>query len=121
LALSNVPLDTLAAGSALAQNLLDKYKDPIFRFDEITTSLNALGTAQYATVLALDVGDLISITKTYTTGLPLTRTETVFIESVAHDITPTDHRIRFGLGQAQLLTAFILDTDQLDDVDVGLG
>jgi len=121
LALSNVPLDTLTAGSALAQNLLDKYKDPIFRFDEITTSLNALGTAQYATVLALDVGDLISITKTYTTGLPLTRTETVFIESVAHDITPTDHRIRFGLGQAQLLTAFILDTSQLDDVDVGLG
>jgi len=121
LALSNVPLNTLAAGSALAQNLLDKYKNPIFRFDEITTSLNALGTAQYATVLALDVGDLISITKTYTTGLPLTRTETVFIESVNHDITPTDHRIRFGLGQAQLLTAFILDTDQLDDVDVGLG
>jgi len=121
LALSNVPLDTLAAGSALAQNLLDKYKDPIFRFDEITTSLNALGTAQYATVLALDVGDLISITKTYTTGLPLTRTETVFIESVNHDITPTDHRIRFGLGQAQLLTAFILDTSQLDDVDIGLG
>jgi len=121
LALSNVPLDTLTAGSALAQNLLDKYKDPIFRFDEITTSLNALGTAQYATVLALDVGDLISITKTYTTGLPLTRTETVFIESVNHDITPTDHRIRFGLGQAQLLTSFILDTDQLDDVDVGLG
>lgn len=121
LALSNVPLNTLAAGSALAQNLLDKYKDPVFRFDEITTSLNALGTAQYATVLALDVGDLISITKTYTTGLPLTRTETVFIESVNHDITPTDHRIRFGLGQAQLLTTFILDTDQLDDVDVGLG
>jgi hypothetical protein len=45
----------------------------------------------------------------------------VFIESVAHDITPSDHRIRFGLGQAQLLTAFILDSDTLDDVDVGLG
>ena len=121
LSYSSVPLDTLAAGSALAQNLLNKYKDPKIRFDEISTSLNACGSALWPTVLALDVGDVIAVTKTYETGLPLTRTESVFIESVAHDITPSDHRIRFGLGQAQLLTAFILDTDQLDDVDVGLG
>ena len=121
LSFSSVPLDTLAAGSALAQNLLDKYKDPKIRFNEISTSLNACGSALWPTVLALDVGDVISVTKTYTAGLPLTRTESVFIESVAHDITPSDHRIRFGLGQAQLLTAFILDQDALDDVDVGLG
>jgi len=121
LSFSSVPLDTLAAGSALAQNLLDKYKEPKIRFNEISTSLNACGSALWPTVLTLDVGDLISVTKTYTTGLPLTRTDTVFIESVSHDITPSDHRIRFGLGQAQLLTAFILDQDALDDVDVGLG
>ena len=121
LSFSSVPLDTLAAGSALAQNLLDKYKEPKIRFNEISTSLNACGSALWPTVLALDVGDVISVTKTYTTGLPLSRTESVFIESVAHDITPSDHRIRFGLGQAQLLTAFILDQDTLDDVDVGLG
>jgi hypothetical protein len=71
-------------------------------------------------VLALDVGDLISVTKRYDQGLPLSRTNTVYIESVNHDITTSDHRIRFGLGQAQLLTAFILDQDELDDVNVGL-
>jgi hypothetical protein len=121
LSFSNVPLNTLAAGSALAQNLLDKYKEPVIRFNEISTSLNACGSALWPTVLALDVGDVINVTKTYTTGLPLTRTDSVFIESVNHDITTSDHRIRFGLGQAQLLTAFILDTSQLNDVDVGLG
>jgi hypothetical protein len=120
LSFSSVPLVSEAAGATLAQNLLDKYKEPKIRFNEISTSLNACGSALWPTVLALDVGDLISVTKTYTTGLPLTRTETVYIESVMHDITPSDHRIRFGLGQAQLLTAFILDQDQLDDVDVGL-
>ena len=120
LSFSNVPLNTLAAGSALAQNLLDKYKEPVIRFNEISTSLNACGSALWPTVLALDVGDVINVTKTYTTGLPLTRTDSVFIESVNHDITTSDHRIRFGLGQAQLLTAFILDQSQLDDVDVGL-
>ena len=121
LSFSSVPLDTLAAGSALAANLLDKYKEPKIRFNEVSTSLNACGSALFATVLALDVGDLISVQKRYDQGLPLSRTETVFIESVAHDITTSDHRIRFGLGQAQLLTTFILDTDILDDVDVGLG
>jgi hypothetical protein len=120
LSFSNVPLNTLAAGSALAQNLLDKYKEPEIRFNEISTSLNACGSALWPTVLTLDVGDVIAVTKTYTTGLPLSRTESVFIESVAHDITPSDHRIRFGLGQAQLLTAFILDSSQLDDPNVGL-
>ncbi len=121
LSFSNVPLDTLAAGSALATNILNKYKEPVLRFDEIQTSLQACGSALFATVLALDVGSVVSVTKTYTTGLPLSRTENVFIESVNHDITPSDHRIRFGFGQAQLLTEFILDTDTLDDADVGLG
>jgi hypothetical protein len=121
LSFSNVPLDTLAAGSALAQNLLNKYQDPKIRFNEISTSLNACGSALWPTVLALDVGDVIGVTKRYDQGLPLSRTESVFIESVSHDITPSDHRISFKLGQAQLLTAFILNTSQLNDVDVGLG
>ena len=121
LSFSSVPLVSEAAGATLAQNLLDKYKEPKIRFNEISTSLNACGSALWPTVLALDVGDVISVTKTYTAGLPLSRTDSVFIESVAHDITPSDHRITFKLGQAQLLTTFILDTNQLDDVDVGLG
>jgi hypothetical protein len=120
LSFSSVPLVNETAGATLAQNLLDKYKEPKIRFNEISTSLNACGSALWPTVLALDVGDVISVTKTYDQGLPLSRTESVFIESVAHDITPSDHRIRFGLGQAQLLTAFILDQSELDDVDVGL-
>jgi hypothetical protein len=110
LSFSSVPLVNETAGATLAQNLLDKYKEPKIRFNEISTSLNACGSALWPTVLALDVGDVISVTKTYDQGLPLSRTDSVFIESVAHDITPSDHRIRFGLGQAQLLTAFILDS-----------
>jgi hypothetical protein len=121
LSFSNVPLNTLAAGSALAENLLNKYKEPKIRFDEISTSLNACGSALWPTVLTLDVGDVIDVTKRYDQGLPLSRTESVFIEAVSHDITPSDHRISFKLGQAQIVTAFILDTSKLDEVNVGLG
>ena len=121
LSFSNVPLNTLAAGSALAENLLNKYKEPKIRFDEISTSLNACGSALWPTVLTLDVSDVIEVTKRYDQGLPLSRTESVFIEAVSHDITPSDHRISFKLGQVRLLAKFILDTNQLDDVTVGLG
>ena len=112
-----MPLATEAAGSALAANLLSKYKDPVVRFDNVTTSLQAAGTSNFNTLLTLDVGDIISVTRTYTGGSPATVTQDVFVEAIAHAITPTDHRITFTLGQAQLYTQFILDTSTLDGVD----
>jgi hypothetical protein len=120
LSFSGVPLVSEAAGATLAQNLLDKYKEPKIRFNEISTSLNACGSALWPTVLTLDVGSVCSVTKRYDQGLPLSRTDTVFIESVTHDITPTDHRIRFGLGQAQIVLPFLLDTSELDDTTYAL-
>jgi len=120
LSFSGVPLVSEAAGATLAQNLLDKYKEPKIRFNEISTSLNACGSALWPTVLTLDVGSVIAVTKRYDQGLPATRTDTVFIESVTHDITPSDHRIRFGLGQAQIVLPFLLDTSELDDTTYAL-
>ena len=117
LSISNVPLNTEAAGTALAANLLAKYKDPVVRFDSITTSLNAVGTALFPTLLTLDVGDIISVTKTYTVGSPTTVTQDVYIEAVQHSISPNDHRITFSLGQAQLYTQFVLDSSLLDGDD----
>jgi hypothetical protein len=121
LSLSAVPLNSQAAGDTLAANLLAKYKDPVVRFNEMSVVLNGLSGADAQSVSTLDIGDLVQVTKTYTTGSPLTVTKTMFVENIAHEITPNTHRVRLGLGQAQLLTAFILDTSQLDDVDVGLG
>jgi hypothetical protein len=121
LSLNDVPLNGQAAGDSLAANLLAKYKDPVFRFNEIGVTLNGLSLADAQAVSTLDIGDLVAITKTYTTGSPATVTKTMFVESLSHEITPGFHRVRLGLGQAQLLTQFILDTSELDDADVGLG
>jgi hypothetical protein len=121
LTLNDVPLNTQAAGSTLADNLLAKYKDPVFRFSQIGVSLNGLTAAAGQAVAALEIGDLVSVTKTYTTGSPGTVTETMYVESIAHEINPATHRIRFSLGQAKLLSPFILDESELDDPDLGLG
>jgi hypothetical protein len=39
----------------------------------------------------------------------------MFVESISHEINPSLHRVRLGLGQAQLITQFILDTSELDN------
>ncbi|NBW15070.1 MAG: hypothetical protein EBR82_44420, partial [Caulobacteraceae bacterium] len=121
LSLNDVPLNTLAAGTTLAQNLRDKYKDPVFRFNEISVVLNGLSAANAEAVSTLEIGDLVSITKSFTVGSPSTVQRTMFVEQINHNITPNTHTVTLGLGQAQLLTLFILDTSALDDVDVGLG
>ena len=121
LSLNDVPLVDLAAGTTLAQNLRDKYKDPVFRFNEISVVLNGLSAANAEAVSTLEIGDLVSVTKSFTVGSPTTVQKTMFVEQITHNITPNSHTVTLGLGQAQLLTLFILDTSALDDVDVGLG
>jgi hypothetical protein len=121
LSLSDVPLNTQAAGDTLAVNLLAKYKDPVVRFNEMSILVNGLSASNGQAVSILDIGDLVEISKTYQQGAPGTVTKTMYIENLSHDITPGFHRIRLGLGQAQLITQFILDTSELDDTTVGLG
>jgi hypothetical protein len=99
LSLSDVPLNNQTAGDTLADNLLAKYKDPVVRFNEMSVLLNGLDAVNAQAVSILDIGDLVEITKTYTTGSPSTVTKTMYVESIAHDITPGSHRIRLGLGQ----------------------
>lgn len=121
LTLTDVPLSTQAAGSTLATNLLNKYGNPVFRFDQLGVVLNGLSAAAGQAVSTLEIGDLVSVRKTYQTGSPGTVTETMYVESISHDISPASHRIRFGLGQAQLLSPFLLDSSNLDDPLLGLG
>ena len=118
---NSLPLVDATEAATLAQNVVDKYKDPVSRFVEIGVVVNGLTQAQIETIDSFEIGDVISVAKTFTTGSPASITQDVFIERIAHQITPGLHQVTLGLGQAQLLTAFILDSSQLDDVDVGLG
>jgi hypothetical protein len=83
--------------------------------------MNGLTPAQIEAIDSFEIGDVISIVKNFTTGAPASITQDVFIERIAHQITPGIHQVTLGLGQAQLLTQFILDTSELDDTTVGLG
>ena len=115
LSLTGVPLATDAAGSALALSLLTRFQEPVVRFSEMDVLLNALTTAQQAQMAGLEIGDILSVTKTFSTGTPATVTQNVVVESIRHTVNPSTHRVTIGMGQVQLVIPFILDTSELDD------
>jgi len=114
LSLTGVPLATDAAGSALALSLLTRFQDPVVRFSEMDVLLNALTTAQQQTMAALEIGDILSVSKTFSTGTPATVTQNVVVESIRHTVNPSTHRVTIGMGQVQLVLPFILDTSALN-------
>jgi len=120
LSLTGVPLATDAAGSALALSLLTRFQEPVVRFSEMDVLLNALTTAQQQTMAGLEIGDILSVTKTFATGTPATVTQNVVVESIRHTVNPSTHRVTIGMGQVQLVLPFILDTSALDDTDFAL-
>ena len=115
LSLTGVPLATDAAGSALALSLLTRFQEPVVRFSEMDVLLNALTTAQQATMAALEIGDILSVSKTFSVGTPATVTQNVVVESIRHSVNPQRHTVTIGMGQVQLVLPFILDTSELDD------
>jgi len=120
LSLTGVPLATDAAGSALALSLLTRFQEPVVRFSEMDVLLNALTTAQQAQMAGLEIGDILSVTKTFSTGTPATVTQNVVVESIRHTVNPSTHRVTVGLGQVQLILPFVLDTSPLDSTLYGL-
>lgn len=120
LSLTGVPLATDAAGSALAASLLSRFQDPVVRFSEMEVLLNALTTAQQATMAGLEIGDILSVSKTFAVGTPATVTQNVVVESIRHSINPSRHEVTVGLGQVQLVLPFVLNTSALDDTDYAL-
>jgi len=118
LSLTGVPLVNDGAGSALASFYLSRFENPTVQFSGFTVLLNALTAAQQEVVAGLEIGDLVSVSKTFNVGSPSTVSQNVVVESIRHSINPNRHDVTVGLGQIRL--AFVLDTSNLDDPDHGL-
>ena len=118
--LTDIPLATQAAGSALAENLVGRFSEPVVKFNEATVLVNMLTAAQQEQVAALEIGDILSVTRVFSSGAPLTVTQNVVVESISHRLSPARHEVNIGLGQIELVIPFILDTSELDDATYAL-
>jgi hypothetical protein len=106
--LSDLLLNNDTAALVLATELLDRYKEPQYRFDKLQTIYNMLDAGQQTDVTSLEIADVIEITRTYPTGSPASVTLLYSVESIKHSITPSNHRVEIGLAVADLVFPFEL-------------
>lgn len=109
LALTDLLLANDSSALTLAQKLLDNYKQPAYRFDDLRLVVSAMSSPNRNLVLGLEMGDVITVTRTFSTGSPAQVSDDYGIERIVHQITPDRHIVTIGLYVAELVFPFVLD------------
>lgn len=109
LALDDLLLADDASALTLATTLLDRYKEPAYRFDDLRLMVSALSAPDRTTVLGLELGDVITVTRNFTTGSPASVSDNYGVERITHQITPDRHIVTIGMYVADLVFSFVLD------------
>ena len=108
LAITDSLLSSDAQALTLADYLLDGTPTP--RFTSISTTFASLTTPQKNLLAPIDIGEVVQLTKTFTTGTPLAITQDLAVEGVDHDINvSTGHRVTIYTSQTTVLNDFILN------------
>jgi len=119
LAIENSLLANDASALVLAEKLVSIYAQPAYRFDDLRLVVSAMSSPNRTLTLGLDMGQIITITRTFSTGSPASVTQDYAIERITHQITPDRHIVTLGLYVAELVFPFtlndatygVLDTD----------
>jgi hypothetical protein len=107
-AITDSLLSTNAQAATLADYLL--YPIPQPRFTAVSSYFASLTDAQKTTMTPIEIGDTITVTKTFTTGVPLTVTQFLSVEGIDHSINVFQgHSMTLYTSQTQVYDTFILD------------
>ena len=108
-ALPDLLLQDDTDAQTLTTYLVGLYAEPQYRFDDLGLLISAFSSGNRNTINALELQNLVEITRTYTTGSPLSVTEYYQIERINHLITAGEHRVTLGLFNASIVQELILD------------
>ena len=108
-ALPDLLLEDDTDAQTLATYLVGLYAEPQYRFDDLGLLISAFSSGNRNTINALELQNLVEITRTYTTGSPLSVTQYYQIERINHLITAGEHRVTLGLFNASIVQALVLD------------
>jgi hypothetical protein len=106
-------LGSLADAQALADWQVSLYSEPQYRVDSITVNLDSLSAAQIASILAIDLGDAVSVTPPNGSVAQI-----VSIDGIEHNATPQQHLVTFTMSET--LAAFILDSSIFGILDTSV-
>lgn len=100
-------LSSDAQALALANYLLVGAPEP--RFSGVSTFFGSLTTAQKNAVAAVEIGDTIEVTRTFSSGSPGTVTEELAVEGIQHRIDTQGETVTFYTSPTTIVYALLLD------------
>jgi hypothetical protein len=95
-----------ANAQIMADYMIELYGTPSYRFDGmgIRFAGNSVSTADQQAIMNLDLGSVIRVVKSFSTGSPATIFQNVVIDHIDHVITPLSHEINFKMSPASFST-----------------
>jgi hypothetical protein len=93
--LLNLLNSTTSEVNGLGAYLLGKYRNPVLRFTGVSCELAALTSAQWATIFAIDLTSIVTVQKDYSTGTPITESQTLITSGIEHRIVPGSHIVSY--------------------------
>lgn len=109
LSLTNLLLASDSQALTLATNLLNLYKQPEYRFDDLRLLVSAMTPTDRTLIMGIDMGSVISVKRTFASGSPSAVSDEYAVERITHQITPDRHIVTLGLYVADILYPFTLD------------
>lgn len=109
LALDNLLVSTDAQAQTLANDLLDLYAEPAFRFNDMALLVSSFSAPNRTVCNQLELGDTITVERNYVSGTPATVTKYQTIDRLSRTITPSAHSLLVGMSEAYLVYQFVLD------------
>jgi len=100
-------LSTDAQALTLANYLLEGSPEP--RFSGVETFFGSLTTVQKNAVADVEIGETIAVTRTFTTGSPLTVTEELTVEGISHRIDLRGETVTFYTAPTTIVYPLILN------------
>jgi hypothetical protein len=107
-AITDSLLSSDGQAATLASYLL--YPNPRPRFTSVSTTFASLTDAQKTALAPIEIGQTVSVTKTFTSGTPLSVNQDLAVEGIDHVIDMnTGHRMTLWTSPTTILDQFILD------------
>ena len=101
-------LSTDGQAATLASYLL--YPNPRPRFTSVSTTFASLTDEQKTALAPIEIGDTVSVAKTFPSGTPLSVNQDLSVEGIDHVIDMnTGHRMTLWTSPTTILDQFILD------------
>lgn len=119
LTLDDLLVSTDAQAQDIGTALLAKYKEPELRFSEVSTVIESTASA-FTNVIGLEIGDTVSVKKSYLTGTPSSVTRTCVVQGLSHRIAPASHVVTVQLGSVDNRAFLRLDNTTFGRLDFNL-